>query len=72
MQIAKRITEQYSNLRRSLYPKELGKTLKNKSLEKKTSYANWNYSPLKERKLPRLVNSPRPQDMQASTVSSLH
>lgn len=55
VQIAKRITEQYSNLRKSLYAtKHPGK---NRSAEKKTVYAGWNYSPIKERKLPKLVHS---------------
>lgn len=68
LQIAKRITEQYSNLRRSLY-KDLNKTDK-RSSQKKTNYACWNYSPLKERKLPKLVNSPRKDELQDSTYAS--
>lgn len=55
MQIAKRITEQYSNLRKSLYTTK--HPAKNKSAEKKTVYAGWNYSPIKDRKLPKLVHS---------------
>lgn len=52
--IAQRITEQYSTLRQTLA------SLKSKEnspkTDKKATYACWNYSPIKPRKLPKLIN----------------
>ena len=52
--IASRITEQYSTLRKTLGNSRVQESLPKQTL-KKTTYATWNYSPIKPRKLPKLI-----------------
>ena len=63
--IAQRITNQYSTIQQTLVSLKNRET-SSKNEKKTTVYASWNHSPMKPRKLPKLIH---PSDRPTSKIS---